>query len=177
MRWGRCVQCDAKLLSEGCVDKMMLRYIWSVAAYVVFYSSGLANCAVEHVHLSGSWGSAKFTVEVVDTDTERAQGLMHRDSLAKFASMLFVYDTPQQVAFWMKNTLIPLDILYFTAEGVLLDIRENAVPGDLTPFRSSGPVQYVLEVNAGLAKTLKFGSDTILGHARVAHRKKTQACQ
>ena len=68
MRWGRCVQCDAKLLSEGCVDKMMLRYIWSVAAYVVFYSSGLANCAVEHIHLSGSWGSAKFTVEVADTD-------------------------------------------------------------------------------------------------------------
>lgn len=171
------MQCDADLLSEGCVKKMVLQYIWSVATYVVFSSSALANCSVEHVHLSGPWGSAKFNVEIADTDAERAQGLMHRDRLGKFASMLFVYDFPQRVAFWMKNTLIPLDILYFTEEGILLDIRENAIPGDLTPLPSSGPVQYVLEVNAGLAKTLNFGPGTILSHARLAQRKKTKACQ
>ena len=156
---------------------MILRNAWALAASVVFYNSALANCADDHVHLSGSWGSAKFTVEVADTDAERTQGLMFRDNMAKFESMLFVYDNPQQVAFWMKNTLIPLDILYFTAEGVLLDIRENAAPGDLVPFRSSGPVQYVLEVNAGTSKTLKLGLDTILGHARLAQKRKTHACQ
>ena len=155
---------------------MILRYVWASAVFVVFYSSALANCVDDHVHLSGSWGSAKFTVEVADTDAERTQGLMFRDNLAKFESMLFVYDNPQHVAFWMKNTVIPLDILYFTAEGVLLDIRENAVPGDLVPFRSSGPVQYVLEVNAGTSKTLNFGSDTVLGHARLAPKRKTDAC-
>ena len=156
---------------------MILRYVWASAVCVVFYSSALANCVDDHVHLSGPWGSAKFTVEVADTDAERTQGLMFRDNLANFASMLFVYDNPQQVAFWMKNTLIPLDILYFTAEGFLLDIRENAVPGDLVPFRSSGLVQYVLEVNAGTSKTLKFGLDTVLGHARLAQKRKTHACQ
>ena len=156
---------------------MILRYAWASAVFVVFYSSALANCVDDHVHLSGSWGSAKFTVEVADTDAERTQGLMFRDNLAKFESMLFVYDNPQHVAFWMKNTLIPLDILYFTAEGVLLDIRENAVPGDLVPFRSSGLVQYVLEVNAGTSKTLKFGLGTVLGHARLAQKRKTHACQ
>ena len=156
---------------------MILRYVWASAVCVVFYSSALANCVDDHVHLSGPWGSAKFTVEVADTDAERTQGLMFRDNLAKFESMLFVYDNPQHVAFWMKNTLIPLDILYFTAEGFLLDIRENAVPGDLVPFRSSGPVQYVLEVNAGTSKTLNFGLDTVLGHARLAQKRKTHGCQ
>ena len=156
---------------------MILRYVWASAVCVVFYSSALANCVDDHVHLSGPWGSAKFTVEVADTDAERTQGLMFRDNLAKFESMLFVYDNPQHVAFWMKNTLIPLDILYFTAEGFLLDIRENAVPGDLEPFRSSGLVQYVLEVNAGTSKTLKFGLDTVLGHARLAQKRKTHGCQ
>ena len=156
---------------------MILRYVWASAVFVVFYSSALANCVDDHVHLSGSWGSAKFTVEVADTDAERTQGLMFRDNLAKFESMLFVYDNPQHVAFWMKNTQIPLDILYFTAEGVLLDIRENAAPGDLVPFRSSGPVQYVLEVNAGTSKTLKFSLGTVLGHARLAQKRKTHACQ
>ena len=156
---------------------MILRYVWASAVCVVFYSSALANCVDDHVHLSGPWGSAKFTVEVADTDAERTQGLMFRDNLAKFESMLFVYDNPQHVAFWMKNTLIPLDILYFTAEGFLLDIRENAVPGDLVPFRSTGLVQYVLEVNAGTSKTLKFGLDTVLGHARLAQKRKTHGCQ
>ena len=156
---------------------MILRYVWASAVCVVFYSSALANCVDDHVHLSGPWGSAKFTVEVADTDAERTQGLMFRDNLAKFESMLFVYDNPQHVAFWMKNTLIPLDILYFTAEGVLLDIRENAVPGDLVPFRSSELVQYVLEVNAGTSKSLKFGLDTVLGHARLAQKRKTHGCQ
>ena len=156
---------------------MILRYVWASAVFVVFYSSALANCVNDHVHLSGPWGSAKFTVEVADTDAERTQGLMFRDNLAKFESMLFIYDNPQHVAFWMKNTLIPLDILYFTAEGVLLDIRENAAPGDLVPFRSSGPVQYVLEVNAGTSKNLKFGLGTVLGHARLAQKGKTHGCQ
>ena len=156
---------------------MVLRNAWTVMIYVILCSRSLADCVVDHVHLSGSWGNAKFTVEVADTDAERARGLMNRASLAKFASMLFVYDGPQQVGFWMKNTSIPLDILYFTAEGILLDIRDNTIPGDLTVLRSSGPVQYVLEINAGLAETLNLGEDTILNHARLAQGKKTLACR
>jgi uncharacterized membrane protein (UPF0127 family) len=67
--------------------------------------------------------------------------------------------------------------LYFTAQGKLLDLHENAIPGDLTPLRSSGPVQYVLEINAGLAKTLKLGPDTVLIHASLAQDEKTLTCK
>ena len=137
----------------------------------------LANCAEDHVHLSGSWGVARFAVELADDDAERAQGLMHRDSMERFSGMLFVYDAPQKVAFWMKNTLISLDILYFTAQGQLLNLHENAVPGDLALLRSSGPVQYVLEINAGLAKTLKLSSDTVLMHASLVRGEKTLTCK
>ena len=137
----------------------------------------LADCAEDHVHLSGSWGVARFEVELADDDAERAQGLMHRDSMERFSGMLFVYDAPQKVAFWMKNTLISLDILYFTAQGQLLNLHENAVPGDLALLRSSGPVQYVLEINAGLAKTLKLSSDTVLMHASLVRGEKTLTCK
>ena len=137
----------------------------------------LADCAEDHVHLSGSWGVARFAVELADDDAERAQGLMHRDSMERFSGMLFVYDAPQKVAFWMKNTLISLDILYFTAQGQLLNLHENAVPGDLALLRSSGPVQYVLEINAGLAKTLKLSSDTVLMHASLVRGEKTLTCK
>ena len=137
----------------------------------------LADCAEDHVHLSGTWGVARFEVELADDDAERAQGLMHRDSMERFSGMLFVYDAPQKVAFWMKNTLISLDILYFTAQGQLLNLHENAVPGDLALLRSSGPVQYVLEINAGLAKTLKLSSDTVLMHASLVRGEKTLTCK
>ena len=156
----------------------MLRLIWASAISVMANAGlALADRAEDHVHLSGSWGVARFEVELADDDAERAQGLMHRDSMERFSGMLFVYDAPQKVAFWMKNTLISLDILYFTAQGQLLNLHENAVPGDLALLRSSGPVQYVLEINAGLAKTLKLSSDTVLMHASLVRGEKTLTCK
>ena len=156
----------------------MMRLIWiSAISVVASVELALADCAKDHVHLSGDWGTAQFAVKLADDDAERAQGLMYIDSIGQFSGMLFIYDAPQKVAFWMKNTLIYLDILYFTAQGKLLDLHENAIPGDLTPLRSSGPVQYVLEINAGLAKTLKLGPDTVLIHASLAQDEKTLTCK
>jgi uncharacterized membrane protein (UPF0127 family) len=90
----------------------------------------------------------------MDDDAERAQGLMFRESLPKFAGMLFVYETPQPVAFWMRNTLIPLDMLFFDATGRLTRIASSAVPLDETPIPGGDDIRYVLEINGGLAGSL-----------------------
>ena len=90
--------------------------------------------------------------------------------------MLFVFEQPSTQCFWMKNTLIALDILFFDSQGRLVNIRADAIPGDETPLRSTGPAQYVLEINAGLASALKMGPNTVLSHARLAGDEKTPGC-
>ena len=94
----------------------------------------------------------RFSVEVVDDAAERAQGLMFRESLPKFSGMLFVYETPQPVAFWMRNTLIPLDMLFFDGAGRLARIKRDATPHDETPIIGGDDIRYVLEINGGLAR-------------------------
>jgi len=109
-----------------------------------------AACRADQVDLRGDWGQARFAIDVADTQDERALGLMHRPEMPRGAGMLFVYDRPQRVAFWMKNTLIPLDMIFATADGVVRHIHENAIPGDLTPIPGGEDVLVVLEVNAGI---------------------------
>jgi uncharacterized membrane protein (UPF0127 family) len=92
------------------------------------------------------------TVEIARTDAERARGLMHRPSLAPDAGMLFLFDEPAVHAFWMKNTLIPLDMIFIGEDGRVSGIVARAVPGDLSPRAAGGPSRYVLEVNGGWAE-------------------------
>jgi|TARA_B110000093_G_C12935521_1_gene395539 uncharacterized membrane protein (UPF0127 family) len=139
-------------------------------------SGAHAGCEGEYAYLSGSWGQVRFQVEVANSDITRAKGLMGRTSLPKFSGMIFIYDNPQIVSFWMKNTLLPLDVLYFQSDGRLLDIHEDTVPGSLEPLVSSGPVQFVLEINGGLSKTLNFNSDTVLNFTEGLLDKKNAAC-
>jgi len=96
-----------------------------------------------------------FKCEVADTTSERSQGLMDRETLAQDAGMLFVFENPQNVTFWMKNTLIPLDIVFIDESGKVVNIAQaNPEPGvadsDLTRYSSDRPVKWVLEVNQGL---------------------------
>ena len=102
-----------------------------------------------------------FVLEIADTQAERALGLMHRENLAENAGMLFVFSAERTLNFWMKNTLIPLDILYMDAEGVVVDIQmmhpQPGVPdSELRTYPSAAPAQYALEINAGLAESLGF---------------------
>jgi uncharacterized membrane protein (UPF0127 family) len=113
-----------------------------------------ADCAPRALDLRDADSSLRFSVEVVDDATERARGLMFRESLPQFSGMLFVYETPQPVAFWMRNTLIPLDMLFFDDTGTLTRIHAGAVPHDETPIPGGDDVRYVLEINGGLAATL-----------------------
>ena len=111
-------------------------------------------CRADTVFLRGSWGSARFTVEIADDIRERAQGLMFRESMPSSRGMLFIYDYPSAVAFWMKNTLIPLDMIFLDAQGVVRTVHSNAVPGDLTPIRGGNGILAVLEINGGLAAAM-----------------------
>ena len=88
--------------------------------------AGQAGCAENQVELRGDWGMARFGVEVADDPAERAQGLMNRESLATSSGMLFVYEGPQHATFWMKNTLIPLDMIFIDRAGNVTNIHENA---------------------------------------------------
>lgn len=113
-----------------------------------------ARCADDRIRLLSGDTVASFSIEVVRTPPERARGLMFRPSLARDAGMLFVFDPPQPVSFWMKNTMIPLDMVFIDDTGRVVNVEANAVPYTRTPRRSEGPVRAVLEVNGGLAETL-----------------------
>lgn len=125
-----------------------------LAAGVGAGATRAAECAPDQVDLRGEGTSLRFHVEVMDTEDEREKGLMFRESLPKFGGMLFVYETAQPVAFWMKNTLIPLDMLFFDGAGRLERIKSNAQPHDETPVFGGNDIRYVLEINGGLAEEL-----------------------
>jgi uncharacterized protein len=95
-----------------------------------------------------------FQVEVAATPDQRERGLMQRQAMALNAGMLFVFDRDAPVAFWMKNTLISLDMLFIRSDGTIAHIHERAKPLDETAIPSRGSIRYVLEINGGLARTL-----------------------
>jgi uncharacterized membrane protein (UPF0127 family) len=96
-------------------------------------------------------GEHSYTVEVADTDRERAKGLMFRRSLPKKSGMIFLYDPPQPVGMWMRNTYIPLDMVFITAKGTVRRVETNTQPFTTDIILSGGPVAAVLELNAGEA--------------------------
>jgi len=98
-----------------------------------------------------------FDVELAVTPRQHAYGLMHVAALSRSAGMLFIFEGDRRRSFWMKNTLIPLDILYFDGAGRFVSAAENAVPQSLESRLSDGPSRYVLEINGGLMRELGIG--------------------
>ncbi|WP_202802359.1 DUF192 domain-containing protein [Oceanibaculum indicum] len=96
----------------------------------------------------------RFDVEMAVTPAQQAQGLMFRQQMAPEAGMLFLYDRPQGVAMWMKNTLIPLDMFFIDAKGRITGIEERTVPFSTQTIESPGLASAVLELNAGTAERL-----------------------
>lgn len=117
-------------------------------------AAAASSAKLDTVEILTSRGRVKFTVELAVTKAEQQRGLMFRKSLAPDRGMLFPYNPPQRAAFWMKNTLIPLDILYIAPDGRVLSIARNAVPHDETPLPSGGIIRGVLEIPGGRAAQL-----------------------
>lgn len=126
-----------------------------------------AVCSDERIDVRGEWGTARFTVEVADEPDERSLGLMNRESMATSAGMLFVYERPQKAVFWMKNTLIPLDMIFAGDDGVVTKVHENAIPLDLTGIDGGNDVRYVLEINGGLSARLGISEGSELRHPAI----------
>jgi len=128
----------------------LLQRIGFVLALTVCAAAARAEPIV--IHAGGS--AYKFEVEIVTTPEGRERGLMFRKALGPNAGMLFIYPSEKPVSFWMKNTLIPLDMLFLKTDGSIAHIAHDAVPMDETPIDSGAPVKAVLEVKGGTAEAL-----------------------
>ena len=107
----------------------------------------------------------EFDVFLATSPEQRAKGLMHVEQLAPDAGMLFFFEVSRRLSFYMKNTPLPLDMLFIDSDGRVINIAENTTPGSLDSVRSEGRARAVLELNAGTSDRL-----SITPGARIHHR-------
>lgn len=107
------------------------------------------------IHVGGS--TYQFEVEIADDPAERSQGLMFREQLAPNGGMLFLYPDEKPRTFWMKNTPLPLDIIFIARDGRVVHVAANAVPFDQSVIPSVEAAQAALEIGGGLAAQLGIG--------------------
>ena len=138
------------------------------ALAVLAVAAPLAACSDEgKLVLHTATGDHNFNVEVVDTPESRAEGLMFRQELADDAGMLFDFQQEREVSFWMRNTFIPLDMIFVGSDGVVKTIHVNARPQDPTSIPSQVPVQFVLEIPGGRSEEIGLKPGDSMEHARV----------
>lgn len=145
---------------------MILRAAAAVAAVALSCWGGvaLAECRADRVTITGDFGRAAFAVTVADEAAERSRGLMEVAQMPTMSGMLFVYPGPQRASFWMRNTLIPLDMLFADPAGRITRIHADAVPLDETTIDGGEGVQFVLEINGGLAARLGIEEGDVMQH-------------
>ena len=133
------------------------RFLRTVCLVLFGTGAAHAGCDDSVAELRGAWGTARFNIEIADTPELRAEGLMFRESLPPSSGMLFVYEKPGRATFWMKNTSIPLDMIFFDFQGLATSIHRDAIPHDTRLIDGGEDVAAALEINAGMAS--RFGID------------------
>lgn len=156
------------------------RAAMGLAAAAVFLLAPPAfaqTCEANALELRDNGASARFEIELAITPAEQAKGLMYRESMPQFSGMLFIYDQPRSVSFWMKNTLIPLDMLFIDSRGVVQRIQENAEPLSTVPIPGGANIQYVLEINGGVSSMLGFGVGAEIRYAGLSQENAAWPCE
>ena len=148
----------------------------AAVAFLVLSAAFAAPCAADilcspdQAIFQTDGGPVAFQVELADDEAERAQGLMYRRTLVQGSGMLFIYDTPRAVSFWMRNTYIPLDLVFLDQAGVIRHIHPNAVPLDETPIPGAAPGdpdpdrQMILEIGGGEAERMGLAVGQSMAH-------------
>lgn len=136
-------------------------------ALLIAGASLSAHADDAHATLYTKKGDFAFNIEVVDTEAGREQGLMYRRSLAPDAGMLFDFLDEESVAFWMRNTLIPLDMVFIAADGTVKSVHADAKPEDETPIPSGALVEFVLEIPGGRAAEIGLQAGDTMEQSRV----------
>ncbi|NTJ42484.1 DUF192 domain-containing protein [Agrobacterium larrymoorei] len=113
----------------------------------------------------------EFTVELATTNAQRQQGLMFRKTMTDNHGMLFDFGADRDVTMWMKNTFIPLDMLFMSKSGKIEHIGANAVPHSESIIGSGGSVRYVLELNGGLAAKLRIKAGDVVRSKQIGNNK------
>lgn len=133
----------------------MIRFILAfTAALALVAQLSFAQLATAPLSIKTDEATHAFTVEIADTPEAITQGMMFRESMAPDAGMLFDFGEVRQASMWMKNTLISLDMLFIDADGKVIAIARNAVPGSTRSLGPGVPVRAVLEIPGGRAKEL-----------------------
>jgi uncharacterized membrane protein (UPF0127 family) len=145
-----------------------LRHAGAILAIAAIALPAAALADDSRLVLHSATGDHEFHVQVVDTPEGRAQGLMFVTELADDAGMLFDFKDEREVSFWMRNTFIPLDMVFVGADGVVKTIHVNARPHDVTSIPSEVPVQFVLEIPGGRSVELGLKPGDTMEHDRVA---------
>jgi uncharacterized membrane protein (UPF0127 family) len=126
------------------------------------YSAG----TLDFVYIDGSV-KASITIEIADTPETQMKGLMGRSDLGVNKGMLFVFKQLKPRKFWMKNTLVSLDIIFIGKDGCIVNIAESTTPMSYQSYWSNGPIKYVVEVRAGFTKRFKIDSNTCIRWKRL----------
>lgn len=131
-----------------------MRAFGAVLAGLLLAVKGALAAETVPLTIKAGGSTYRFEVEIADDAGERSQGLMYREQLAQNAGMLFLYPDEKPRSFWMKNTPLPLDIIFIGTDGEVVHVAADAKPFDESLIESHMPAQSVLEINGGLAAQL-----------------------
>ena len=145
----------------------MLRTISRLIVGLLLALTFTACSSSEKLVLHTKTGDIAISVDVADTNQSRARGLMFVQSLADDKGMLFDFQQTREVSFWMRNTFIPLDMIFIAADGEIKHIHPNARPHDETGISSQFPVRFVLEIGGGRAAEMGLEIGDSISHPLV----------